>query len=58
MRGARGHPRLGRESWGWSAMRNREQQDNYLYRKTAAVDWIYGNSEEEDHLSHVPRRLV
>jgi hypothetical protein len=29
-------------------MRNREHlQDKYLYRTTAAVDWIYGNSEEE-----------
>jgi len=29
-------------------MRNREHlEDNYLYRTTAAVDWIHGNSEEE-----------
>jgi hypothetical protein len=29
-------------------MRNPEHlQDNYLYRTTAAVDWIYGSSKEE-----------
>jgi hypothetical protein len=36
-------------------MRNREQQDKYLYRTAAAVDWIYGNSEEE---AIYPRCLV